>query len=512
MAILIDRPVERAPGFGTRILGPFNDSSSTTKKVALAAGSILGCAAMVAGGVFGGVFVGAGVGVVGAVVLGGSVLIDKAVVSVKKKKHAVELVRAEQRRARELAAAGPGLGVESPANLRLCSRVEDSLQWKLDLIKSAETSIELSPNFAGGRVFQEVLRAIEIRMAEKPDLRVHIIVSKDLLWKGDLKKLARLKSRFRNRFVFLTTPRKEHWGLTGKYSIENHTKLLIVDEKYFAIGGSGLDKKMTSETPVQISEKHPSMGRIGFRDMDVIGEGDVAQTMRHQFFELFHKWEKKVGNKKARNRFFAFAGVKGTCLRFHDPVGLFSQKRVSFLVSGREHRKASPILQAVSSRIQAATREVRIASFVFNFPRSMRKALAKRDLQVMGYTSGVRSKTGWFQKVIYVTFKILSQSHYGKFTKVCEASTPNQFYHRKVMTIDGQEAIIGTHNWGIKSAYLDDEALLFIKDPEFTAAVNASLDEDEARSTVLQGNDLKISAIKRAVSFCFFRIFSRTWG
>lgn len=85
MAILIDHHVERAPGFGTRILGPFNDSSSTTKKVALAAGSILGCVAMVAGGVFGGVFVGAGVGVVGAVVLGGSVLIDKAVVSVKKK-------------------------------------------------------------------------------------------------------------------------------------------------------------------------------------------------------------------------------------------------------------------------------------------------------------------------------------------------------------------------------------------------------------------------------------------
>lgn len=86
---------------------------------------------MVAGGVFGGVFVGGGVGVVGAVVLGGSVLIDKAVVSVKKKKHAAELVRAEQRRARELAAAGPGLGVDSPANLRLCSRVEDSFQSKL---------------------------------------------------------------------------------------------------------------------------------------------------------------------------------------------------------------------------------------------------------------------------------------------------------------------------------------------------------------------------------------------
>lgn len=75
----------------------------------------------------------------------------------------------------------PYLGQSSKVNLRLAQHVTEGLEWKKMLIQSAEKSIELSPNFAGGKDFRQVLKLIQIQMRLKPDLKVHLLCSFDLL-------------------------------------------------------------------------------------------------------------------------------------------------------------------------------------------------------------------------------------------------------------------------------------------------------------------------------------------
>ncbi len=486
MAVLIDQP----PGFGVHDLEPFDEKSgSTCKKVALAAATILGCGATAAASVFGGLVIGAGVGISGLAILGGSVFIDKAVISAKKKSHAAEAALIEERKVKERAVAGPKLGEESPANLRLSCHVEETLEWKLDLIKSAERSIELSPNFAGGKPFRDILKAIRDRMGEKHDLKVHIILSSDLLEKEDRTLLKSLKTQFEDRFSALVTSRV----LSVRGAQENHVKLLLIDEKYFVMGGSNIVPSMTSESPVPVHPMLP-LGDIGFRDMDIIGEGDVAKTMRQQFFALYHKWELR-SDKKAKDRFFAAGETKGTCQKFHASEGLFSGKQVSFLVGGAEHKSANPIVKAVANRIQEATKKVRIASFVLNFPKPMRDALKakKGTVKVVAYTTGVNSKTVFWQKFLYGLFRVISLNSYHLFSKVHKSDVQDQFYHRKVITIDNEITMIGSSNFGVKSSELDDEVVLCISDPEITQAVNASLKEDKARAIRMEKDGLKVS-------------------
>ena len=492
MAVLIDRP----PGFGVRVLEPFNEKSGATcKKVALAAATILGCGAAAAALVLGGAIIGAGVGVAGLAILGSSVLIDKAVVSAKKKSHAAEAALIEERKAKELApAAGPGLGVESSADLRLSCRVEETLQWKLDLIKSAEKSIELSPNFGGGEPFRRILKAIQDRMAENPDLKVHIIVSFDVLEKADKALLKDLKTQFGDRFSVLVTSKVMTLGA----SQENHVKLLLIDEKYFVIGGSNIDPFMTSEAPVPVHPKLP-LGGLGFRDMDIIGEGAVAKTMRQQFFALYHKWELRA-DKKAKDRFFAIEGETEDCVQFFNAPGkIFFRKQVSFFVGGAEHKNANPIVQAIADRIQTATKKVRIASFVLNFPEQMRAALkAKKGMvKIIAYTTGANAKTAFWQKFLYGLFGVISLKNYDLFSRVHKSDQQDQFYHRKVITIDDTITIIGSSNFGVKSSRLDDEVILSISDPEITQAVIQSLKEDKARAIRMEKEkgDLNVSKI-----------------
>lgn len=487
MAVLIDQP----PGFGVHDLEPFDEKSgSTCKKVALAAAAILGCGATAAALVFGGLVMGEGVGISGLAILGGSVLIDKAVISAKKKSHAAEAALIEERKAKERAVAGPKLGEESPANLRLSCHVEKTLEWKLDLIKSAERSIELSPNFAGGKPFRDIVKAIRNRMCEKHDLKVHIILSFDLLEKEDRALLKSLKTQFGDRFSILVTSKILSIGA----SQENHVKLLLIDEKYFVMGGSNIAPSMTSESPVLV---HPTLplGGLGFRDMDLIGEGDVAKTMRQQFFALYHKWELR-SDKKAKDRFFAAGETKGACQKFHAPEGLFSGKQVSFFVGGAEHKSANPIVKAVADRIQAATKKVRIASFVLNFPKPIRDQLAskkKEGVKVVAYTTGVNSKTVFWQKLLYGLFRVISLNNYRLFSKVHKSDVKDQFYHRKVITIDNEITMIGSSNFGVKSSELDEEVLLCISDPEITQAVNAALKEDKEKAIRVEEEGLKVS-------------------
>jgi hypothetical protein len=174
------------------------------------------------------------------------------------------------------------------------------------LISTAQSSIELSPNFAGGKAFCEILDLIAIGMSKHPQLRVHLILSKDLLEDLDRGKLEELAQN--EQFVYLVTDRL-FYPHPFVHTEENHVKLLIVDGKYFVMGGSGIHPKMIRDT-----YSHENMGNEkstfaaqfvdqAFHDADLVGTGEAVGELRHHFFGLFSKWEERTLAVK-KNRFF----------------------------------------------------------------------------------------------------------------------------------------------------------------------------------------------------------------
>jgi len=105
---------------------------------------------------------------------------------------------------------------------------EKTIGWKLDLIKAANYSIEISGTYAGGKVFRDALEAIEARIKEKAALQVHILIVPDLLESKDKKLLKRLSKDYPSNFHCLQS--KFQFNRKG-YRIENYTKVVLVYEK-----------------------------------------------------------------------------------------------------------------------------------------------------------------------------------------------------------------------------------------------------------------------------------------
>jgi hypothetical protein len=63
---------------------------------------------------------------------------------------------------------------------------KETTEWKLALIKNANSSIEISGSYCGGEIFREALHAIDKRMEERPKLKVSLLSVTDLLEKEDI--------------------------------------------------------------------------------------------------------------------------------------------------------------------------------------------------------------------------------------------------------------------------------------------------------------------------------------
>ncbi len=112
------------------------------------------------------------------------------------------------------------------------------------------------------------------------------------VWVGSDRVLDRVKEQFPDRFHYHITTMglsfaKGHWQVC-----EHHIKLLVVDEKYFVVGGTNLwDSFCRSKVEdADIFYFHPVKliaPRACF-DMDVCCTGPLAKQMRHLFFDLWN--------------------------------------------------------------------------------------------------------------------------------------------------------------------------------------------------------------------------------
>jgi len=375
--------------------------------------------------------------------------------------------------------AAPALGSYSKVDLRVSNHATESLEWKKALISSAQHSIELSANFAGGEDFRDVLNLMEHRMSLYPDLKCHLILSSDLLQKQDILYLKKLKECYPH-FNYLITERI--YTLTPELlSEENHVKMLVVDGQYFAMGGTGIHEKMSrEEIPVNASKNNFLADKLidqAFRDTDIIGHGNAAQTMRNQFFNLYRIWEYRMTGQEM-NRFFDTDSEKaGRCKIFHHEDNLIKDSSLKYVVSGPEHRNKNPISSEIADLTTQAKTEIRITNLLFNPDQTINAALKNakdKKIHIKGYFNGT-SKNSSSAHYLYA---LPNRYNYHLLTDVFEYHKKDQLYHKKVITVDSRYTVVGSFNLGVKSAKCDYENICVIDDIRVAQLMNNALDGD----------------------------------
>ncbi len=387
----------------------------------------------------------------------------------------------------------PKLGHYSKVDLRVSNHATESFEWKKALISSAKQSIELSANFAGGKDFRDVLQLIEKRMIECPALKCHLIISSDLLEQQDRDYLNLLKEVYPN-LNYLITDRI--YTTTPNYSSEeNHVKMLVVDGQYFAMGGTGIHEKMTREEYLNTTTTKEPLGAglidKAFRDTDIMGYGDAAQTMRNQFFNLYRIWEYRMTGKE-NDRFFNTQPENvGRCELFHEEEGLIKNSSLKYVVAGPEHRQENPISTEIASLVNEAQQEVKIANLLFNPDTIINNALINakaQGIEIEGYFNGT-SKNSSSAHYIYA---LPNRYNYQLVTRAFEYRKQDQLYHKKVLTVDSRYTMVGSFNLGIKSTKCDYENVCVIDDPRVTQLIHQSLKEDASASKRLENSVLDV--------------------
>lgn len=385
------------------------------------------------------------------------------------------------------------------ANVRLASTADEGFEWKKSLIESAQESIELSANYAGGSSYRELLQLIDTKMSQNLRVKTHLIVSNDFLESLDIAEHERLKEKFGDRFQLLVTDRR--FNFDGKIiSTENHVKMLIVDGRYFVSGGTSTHPRLASEEPNRNGvQETPTFAaqtlELSARDMDIVGESQqLAHVMRKQFFNLYRIYEIRSQNSThsngmiLRNRFFELQEAAGQCARFEVEEGRIDDVRMKFIVSGPEHRGNNAITQQYAKRIRKAQREIKLANWMFNPPKPVLRALKSAKLNPNKTVTAYVNDTGTLSYKNFITYGIVSHVHYGLIDRVYEYNVPGQVFHKKAATFDDSHTIIGSYNFNAKSHKHDHEVAFVIKDPRVTALCKEVFAEDEARSVEVARN------------------------
>jgi phosphatidylserine/phosphatidylglycerophosphate/cardiolipin synthase-like enzyme len=300
-----------------------------------------------------------------------------------------------------------------------------------------------------------------------------------------------LKNKYKERFEVLVSDRHIHFGLDF-HTEENHVKMLVVDGKYFVVGGTGLHPQLCREEyDPAADQENPTYGAKlldpAVKDSDVVGcSQSIASCMRDQFFNLYRIWEIRTHNKKHVSRFYPIGESNARVEAFHAEEGPFKNARMKVLVGGPEHRGNNPIVKQYEKRIIKAREEVRLASYVFGPSKKIRRALKNAkivnpNLRRIGHFNG----TGEHFSIQKLSAKHCGRGLYYLVDKVYEFADQHAIYHKKIATFDNTHMIIGSFNLGKKSAKHDHEIVLVVKDRLAVEACRNGLKEDKKMSSIV---------------------------
>lgn len=376
-----------------------------------------------------------------------------------------------------------------------CDNSLEMYEWCLDFVREAQHSIEIGACIAGGNIYRELLKEFEARIKVCPSIQIHILVSPIFLDDDDLVEMNRLKKKFPQN-VHIEIHSCVLKILPNVGGIDNHIKMLIVDETYFSFGGTNYAETLRTDGTSTVSLDAGTASGIDFffptgvRDQDIVGKGPLARELRKVFFQLFSQWEiynrikkfhKKPDSLEHVSAYFPLNGLeKPSVDRFESSEEIVElEKNQIKLVLGGPHQKKNKIAQEYIRLLNSAQNEILIANPYLYPQKRVFKAFLdaiNRGVKVKiitngpGKTAPQHTKTFcWANRVNYVPFlygkkfKIWdvwsSAKQPVKDTQIFEYHVTDIMIHKKIMIIDNETFVIGSYNLGAKSDKLDYEMI-----------------------------------------------------
>jgi|GEM_PF-1294379 len=387
----------------------------------------------------------------------------------------------------------------------VCDNGLEMFAWDLDFVANANQSIEITSPFFGGKIARDLLAALDQRIQERPDLQVHLLFGPMFLEDRDTKMIKDLEEKFPENFHALAAS-EVAVSSPDLTSIGNHVKVFIVDEHYYAVGGTNLDEGLCTDgtyTPPRKpkSKIGPLICPAGGRDGDVVARGALAKPLREMFFKLYAIFEDYEKTKRliadpdhfaGKTRYFLLdeAIEKPFAPLFESSDRVIVADKVEMYFSGSMDVPHNKVTNAYAKLLQEAKKSVIIGNLYFNPPKQIYKALmgcVNRGIEMRVITNGVHEgitpeyndKFCWANRMSYVplfygreyhmweAFKAGSAKQ--KKTQIYEYIVPDVVYHKKAMVVDDDLFVVGSYNFGTKSDSSDYELILVIESKEIAA-------------------------------------------
>lgn len=405
---------------------------------------------------------------------------------------------------------------EKVHRLIACENSLDMLQWDLEFIKHAEQTIEFSPCFFGGDILNRILNAVEKRIQERPHLQFHLLTSATLMVPEDERRLSRLMNEYpENIHIQKTT---SVLNMLENYSIvDNHIKCLIVDEKYFSMGGTNFDDALCTDGSFSIP-RHNKAGITGdnlpsgARDQDVVGAGPMAKELRILFFNMYAMWKSYfadtshfVSDPALFQEVSIYkeltAGNKAIVPAFDSSERVRKVNCVKLLL-GAPCQKPNQITSAYVDFLNKAQSEVILCNMYFMPAEGLFESIvdvAHRGIALNIITNGGHENAPsyaqffcWVNRQHYLpcflgqNFGIFEKSKSfqsaRKKTEIYEYDVRDILYHKKIAIIDKRISLVGSYNLGPRSDSSDYEILLAIYSEEFAKDLLQIFEKDKLLS------------------------------
>lgn len=399
-----------------------------------------------------------------------------------------------------------------------------STEWKLRLIQEAKQSIEISAGYTKGKIVQTLLETLHEKLETNPTIKVHLMISRllDFLKSDEEAYLASLASSYPGRFNYLIT---EATGLINQedkaYITENHTKLIIIDEKYYLLGGTNLVEELSSEDPSRSREIDSTASHhipAAAKDMDAVIRGPMAKKLRKEFFNLYalYRSNEPLNNSKgdfkpSKTNYFPLSNEeKADISLFEEHPDTDHNVRVYSVISG-PRMQLHTIGNMYEKLILQAHTSIDIANMYFFPCTTIRNALldaVNRDVRLHVVTNGthdelttINSSREWYGHLNRMNyFPLMAGRDYSIWelfaardatpTKAAffELNLKGILLHKKVMTTDSLYTLIGSYNLGMKSEDADYEVAAVIESPKIAAKMQTILLDDKKKSKQIPFN------------------------
>ncbi|MFT4553203.1 MAG: hypothetical protein ACI9S8_001839 [Chlamydiales bacterium] len=379
--------------------------------------------------------------------------------------------------------------------------VKETVMWQEKLVRSAKHSIELSGCYCGGEIFTKFLGIFKELLNKNPDLQIRIISHRDLLTSDNWRALKEIQESYGERFFFLETSRRFQF-LPNFRVLDNHTKMLVVDEKYLVTGGSGIFQAL-SKTKEELDEvSHQSlldrlMGK-GARDMDAVVSGPIAQTVRQEFYHLLAKWDSLMGNPLSEKALQPVHFTNKELLENRAKIEeleneterVAADAELAFVCGSPEQGEENGCVRVLKKYMASAEKSIYVGNMVLNESELIAQLALKgsEGLEVNVISNGFKEDRTFSKRMLTIRNRLNYPVLVENGVNIFEYTVPAHLYHKKVAVFDKKVTILGSFNISAKSKDCDDESLLII-DSEKIAQQTIDILKEDIRSSQLMGKE-----------------------